>query len=158
MRITFKMMFNTVITMPSRKGVRASPAARKAPLNMKNISMPKLNTNMIRMYGSASTWNLRSRIHNPEQPRRQEVTQRRHDPHGQEHRRQKGLVDAAVHLVGLARAGKPGDQHAHAGEDRADENNDDDEDLETDSDGGVAGGADELANHDVVHDSPETLQ
>ena len=49
MRITFKMTFNTVITMPSRKGVRTSPAARKAPLNMKNISMPRLKTNMIRM-------------------------------------------------------------------------------------------------------------
>ena len=56
MRITFKMTFNTVITMPSLKGVRASPAARKAPLNMKNISMPRLKTNMIRRYGSASTW------------------------------------------------------------------------------------------------------
>ena len=41
----FSRMFSTVIRMPSRIGVLASPAARNAPLNMKNMSMPMLNTN-----------------------------------------------------------------------------------------------------------------
>jgi hypothetical protein len=37
-------------------GVVASPADRKAPLSMKKSIMPKLKTNMMRRYGSASTW------------------------------------------------------------------------------------------------------
>ena len=46
---TFSRMFSAVIRMPSRIGVLASPAARSAPLNMKNISMPMLKTNWIRI-------------------------------------------------------------------------------------------------------------
>ena len=55
-RITFRVMFKTVRRTPRRRGVRASPADRKAPPVMKNIIMPKLNTNMMRRYGSASRW------------------------------------------------------------------------------------------------------
>ena len=37
-RTTLKAMLRSVIAMPSRIGVRASPAARSAPPSMKNIS------------------------------------------------------------------------------------------------------------------------
>ncbi len=53
-RTTLKTMVSTVITTPSRSGVRGSPAARKAPLSMKNIIMPKMPTNIARRNGSAS--------------------------------------------------------------------------------------------------------
>ena len=39
---------------PSRSGVCGSPAARNAPLSMKNIIMPKMPTNIARRNGSAS--------------------------------------------------------------------------------------------------------
>ena len=51
---TLNTMFIAVMAMPRRIGVLASPAARSAPPNMKNSSMPMLKTNRIRMYGSAS--------------------------------------------------------------------------------------------------------
>src|SRR5688572_25342838 len=54
MRITLNTRFITVIAMPSTIGVRASPAERSAALSMKNISMPPMKTNMMRMNGSAS--------------------------------------------------------------------------------------------------------
>ena len=44
--MTLKPTFSTVIAMPSRSGVRASPAARNAPLSMKNIIMPMMPTNI----------------------------------------------------------------------------------------------------------------
>ncbi len=47
-RITFRMMFSTVTTSPMRSGVLASPAERSAPPSMKNVIIPKLNTNMVR--------------------------------------------------------------------------------------------------------------
>ena len=53
--MTLSTMFSTVIATPRRSGVRASPADRSAPLIMKKISMPMLKTNMMRIYGSAST-------------------------------------------------------------------------------------------------------
>ena len=49
MSTTFSTTFSTVMATPSRSGVRASPAARSAPLTMKNIRWPKLKTNMTRM-------------------------------------------------------------------------------------------------------------
>ena len=55
-RTIFKTMFMTVMATPKRSGVRASPAARRAPLIMKKINIPMLKTNMMRRYGSASTW------------------------------------------------------------------------------------------------------
>ncbi len=54
MKITLRTTFNTVSTIPRRRGVWASPADRSAPPSMKNSIMPKLNRNMMRMYGSAS--------------------------------------------------------------------------------------------------------
>ena len=53
MRITLKTMFIPLMRIPRRRGVRASPAERNAPPVMKNISMPKEKTNMMRRYGSA---------------------------------------------------------------------------------------------------------
>ena len=52
---TLSRMFIAVMAMPRRIGVLASPAARRAPPNMKNSSIPMLKTNRMRMYGSAST-------------------------------------------------------------------------------------------------------
>ena len=53
-RITLKTTFSTVSARPRRSGVRASPAARNAPLTMKNSSMPTLHPSMMRRNGSAS--------------------------------------------------------------------------------------------------------
>ena len=50
----FNTMFNTVIETPRIIGVRASPAERRAPLSMKNTSMPLLKRNIVRRNGSAS--------------------------------------------------------------------------------------------------------
>ena len=55
MLATFPATFKTVSRIPRRNGVRASPAARNAPLTMKKISIPRLPTNMMRRNGSAST-------------------------------------------------------------------------------------------------------
>ena len=55
-RMTLNTRFSTVIAMPSIIGVRASPADRSAALSMKNIIMPPMNTNMMRMNGSASVF------------------------------------------------------------------------------------------------------
>src|SRR6266704_2045891 len=46
--------FSAVYRMPRRNGVRASPAARSAPPIMKNSSMPRLPTNMMRRTGRAA--------------------------------------------------------------------------------------------------------
>ena len=54
MNTTFKQKLRTVIAIPRRKGVRASPAARSAPPSMKNISRPMLPVNISRRNGSAS--------------------------------------------------------------------------------------------------------
>ena len=51
-----KMMLSAVSAMPSRIGVRASPAERSAPPSMKNTSMPLLKMNMMRRNGSASAF------------------------------------------------------------------------------------------------------
>ena len=54
--MTLKTMLSTVSAMPSRIGVRASPAERSAPPSMKNTSMPMLKMNMMRRNGSASAF------------------------------------------------------------------------------------------------------
>ncbi len=53
MSITLKIRFSTVIVMPSRSGVLASPEARSAADSMKNSSMPMLKTKLMRRNGSA---------------------------------------------------------------------------------------------------------
>ena len=53
-RITLIATLRMVIAMPSRSGVRASPAERNAPPSMKKTIVPKLKMNIVRMYGSAS--------------------------------------------------------------------------------------------------------
>ena len=47
-RMTLKVIFRIVSAIPSRRGVRASPAERRAPPSIKNISIPKENTNIVR--------------------------------------------------------------------------------------------------------------
>ncbi len=49
-------MVRPVIITPSRSGVRESPAARNAPLNMKNIMMPRTPASIDRRNGSASAF------------------------------------------------------------------------------------------------------
>ncbi|HEX3091606.1 MAG TPA: hypothetical protein VHW72_03220 [Candidatus Angelobacter sp.] len=51
-----KTMMSAVIPTPRRKGVRGSPAARKAPVSMKNIIRPKMLLNIARINGSASAF------------------------------------------------------------------------------------------------------
>ena len=53
MNATLQAMLRTVSSTPRRSGVRASPAARRAPLTMKKSSMPRLPTNMMRRNGKA---------------------------------------------------------------------------------------------------------
>jgi len=53
MKTTLHTMFKAVRSRPSTIGVRASPAARTAPLTMKNSSMPRLPTNIRRRNGNA---------------------------------------------------------------------------------------------------------
>ena len=55
-RITLNTMFSTVRPIPNTIGVRASPADLRAPPSMKKISIPVLNTNMMRRKGSASAF------------------------------------------------------------------------------------------------------
>jgi len=45
---------SAVMMTPSRSGVRESPAARNAPLSMKNSIMPMMPASMVRKKGSAS--------------------------------------------------------------------------------------------------------
>ena len=58
--------------------------------------------------------------------------------------------------VRIARTGEAGDQHAHAGEQRVDEDDDHDDELPRDADRGVAGVAHQVAHEDVIHDPLET--
>ncbi len=51
---TLNATFSTVMRMPSRSGVRASPAERSAPPSMKKSSIPMLKTNIVRRNGNAS--------------------------------------------------------------------------------------------------------
>ena len=88
-----------------------------------------------------------------QQPRRGDVADRREHAERQEDRGEEGLVDDAVHRVGVTGAGVPRHQHAHAGVERADEDDDDQEDLPADPDGRVAGEADHLADHRVIDDA-----
>ena len=85
-------MVSTVIATPSRSGVCGSPAARKAPLSMKNIIMPNMPMNIARRNGSASARTVGRGVHERQQRRRGEVADGR-----QEHRaaggREERLID-----------------------------------------------------------------
>ena len=96
--------------------------------------------------------NLGGGVHQAQQRRRRHVADRRQDA-ADEERGQKRLVDDAIHLLGLVRAGKARHQHAHAGEERAGEHHHHQDDLPADADGGVRGVADELAHHGVIDDA-----
>ena len=87
-----------------------------------------------------------------QQPRRREPAddaQRR----GESRRRQKGLIDDTIDLLRVARSRKARDEHGHAREHRADEDDDDENDLPADADRRVADEADVVAHHDVIDDA-----
>ena len=94
-----------------------------------------------------------SGVHDAEQPGRQHVPERRQDEHRHSRRDEKCLVDGAVDPLYVTRTGKARDQHAHPGEHRVHEYDDDDEDLNRHADRRVAGVADEIA-HQCVIDHP----
>jgi hypothetical protein len=73
--------------------------------------------------------------------------------HGQREGGQERLIDDAVDLLGLVGAGETGHEHGHPGEQGTDEDDDDEDDLPADADGGIAGVADEVADHRVVDDA-----
>src|SRR5207247_10427080 len=58
----------------------------------------------------------------------------------------------AIDLVRVAGSDKPRDEHGHPGEHRADEDDDDEDNLPADADRRVADVADVMADHDVVDD------
>jgi hypothetical protein len=97
-----------------------------------------------------------TRVDEPQQRRREDVADRRENSDRQEQRREKRLVDRTVNLIGLVRAGEPGDQHTHPGKQRNDEDDNHEEDLPAHPDGGIAGVADEVADHRVVDDALHT--
>ena len=137
-RMMFSTMFSTVIVSPSRSGVRASPAARSAADNMKNSSMPRLKTKLIRRNGSACALHLRRGVHEVEQHRREEISDgAHHDEHAD--RREERLLHHFVHAIGITGAGEARHEDRLAGEERRDEDDDDEEDLPADADGGVGG-------------------
>ena len=151
-RMTLNTIVRTVIVTPRRSGVRGSPAARNAPLSMKNIIMPKMPMNIARMNGSASACTSGAAFTLSSSVGRRNVADAGHQER-ERHGGEEGLVDDAIDLLGFVRAREPGDEHRHAREQRADEDDDDDDDLPADADGGVRGVADEMADHHVVDDA-----
>ena len=82
--------------MPRTIGVLESPADLNAPLSMKKISIPKLNTNIIRRKGSASLMTAGSRVDEIEKRGRREIADRRHMHERDKDRRKEPLVNRAV--------------------------------------------------------------
>ncbi len=151
MRTTLNAMVSTVIANPSRSGVRGSPAARKAPLSMKNIIMPKMPRNMARRNGSASARTAGAALTRVNSEGAAKYpTAAKHDR--QSGRRQEGLIDDAVDLVWLIRPHEAGHEHGHPGEERAQEDDHDEDDLPTDADRRVGRVAHEVPDHRVVDD------
>src|ERR1041385_4495815 len=148
-RTTLSARFTTVITMPRRIGVRASPAERNAPPSMKNTIMPLEHTNMIRRNGSACAatsgraW-TNSRSHGAAKYPTGAMTPR------QAKRHEEGLIHHAVDLLRLPRPGEACDEHAHAGEDRRHEHDHDQEDLPAHPDRRVGLIADQIADEDLI--------
>ena len=67
--------------------------------------------------------------------------------------REQSLIDDPIDPLRLAGSGGAGDQDGHARGQRGDEDDDDEKDLPGDSDRGVAGEADVVAHHHVIHDA-----
>ena len=155
MNTTFKQKLSTVIASPSRSGVRASPAARSAPPSMKNISSPMLPMNIVRRNGSASARTAGVALTSVSSVGDSDVPERRQDGERQHQRGEERLVDRAVDAIFVVGAGEARDEHAHAGEQRADEDDDDEENLPADADGRIAGVADVVADQRVIDDALE---
>ena len=99
---------------------------------------------------------LRRGMHEFEQIGRQQIAYGRHDAESQNDGCEARLINRAVDLVRLVRAGEARHQHAHPGEDRADEHDDNEKDLPAHSYGCVGGIADVVADHRVVDDPLQT--
>jgi len=68
-------------------------------------------------------------------------------------RGQKSLVHDTIHLLVIVCSGEARDEHAHAGEQRADEDDHDEEDLPAHADRGVPGETNVVADHHVIDDA-----
>ena len=115
-----KTIVSTVIATPRRSGVCGSPAARNAPLSMKNIIMPMMPDEHRAQERQRLGLHLGRGVDQvaAARVRRSHPTAAEDDRHagcGEER-----LVDDAIDLVGLIRAGESRHQHRHAGEDRRD--------------------------------------
>jgi hypothetical protein len=88
-----------------------------------------------------------------EQRWRKEVPGRRENEQRNDNGSQKRLIDGLVNFVGLVRSGEPGNQHAHAREQRRDEDDDDKKDLPAHADRGVAGEANVVSDHRMIDDA-----
>ena len=86
---------------------------------------------------------------------RGEPADRRHHPEAEDQGGEERLIDDPVHLVGIALAGEARDEHGHAGVERADEDDDDQEDLPADANGRVAAVAGGMPDHGVVENALE---
>ncbi len=137
---------------PRRSGVRRRPLHAALPPSMKKSSMPMLNRNMVRRYGSACALTSgvaltrRSSAGDAKYPTGAMMPTARID------RNQERLIDRAIDSLVIVGSGEARDEHAHAGEERRDEDDDDEEDLPAHADRGVGGVADEVPDHRVVDD------
>src|ERR1044072_8095423 len=151
MSTMFKSRLRTVIVTPSRIGVRASPAERNAPLILKKIIIAILQTNKKTQKRQRFRFDVWRGMNKIEQTRGQQITKRRHDAERNEERCEKPLIDRAIHFFFVARARKTRDQHAHAGKQRRDENDDDEKDLPAHADRRVCLVTDKMPDEHVVH-------
>ena len=97
--------------------------------------------------------NFGRRVHQPEQPRRQKVPERREDAEGKDGRGYERLVYRPVDLLRLVFPRKSGDQDSHSHEQGIDEEHDHEEDLPGHSNGGVSREPDVVADHRVIDDA-----
>ena len=155
---TFSRMFSTVMAIPSRNGVCASPAARNAALIMKKSSISDAEDEQDAGEGQRLGLHLRRRVDQLQQRRGEHVTERRQDAEGHEHRGQERLVDRPVDLLRLVRADEARHQHAHAAEDGGNEDDDENEDVDAHADGGVADVADVVADHRLIDDGLDAAE
>ena len=96
----------TVIAIPRRKGVRASPAARSAPPSMKNISRPMLQMNIVCRNGSASARTAGVALTRSRSVGDEDVTKRREHCRATGQRGDERLVHGAVDPVVIVGAGE----------------------------------------------------
>ena len=139
------------VATPRIIGVRASPAERSAPPSMKKTSMPLLNRNMMRRNGSASRLHRRGGVHEVEQRTATAkypigaITQQRHPD-----RRQERLIDRAIDLVASPAPAKRATSTLMPVNSDVMKTMTMTKICQRHADRGVAGEADEVADHDVI--------